>query len=234
MEIRIVLTCGGKGKGREGAFWGSEMCSVMMVVTQGLHTHIHIPRCIYMCMQMQRTHVAVYLRLIYLALYNFRKEKSWKFNFIYGILENMIKRNWSSLGKQEFFWKLLTCVHVFEFLEPKLGGVVLLVMVAQADQNRDGKKRKRFTWFLFFILFLPVCSLSVLISPNLCLPFPWHHGQGGGQCWESKRGCWMRVQGSGCVSGIYVLVGGMGNTTLTCREVSQQGGCDGTVIETSR
>ena len=44
----------------------------------------------------------------------------------------------------------------------------------------------------------------------------------------------MRVQVSGCVSGIYVLVGGMGNTTLTCREVSQQGGCDGTVIETSR
>ena len=82
---------------------------------------------------MQRTHVAVYLRLIYLALYYFRKKRSWKFNFIYGILENMIKINWNSLGKQDFFWQLLACVHVFEFLEPKLGEVVLLVLVAQAD-----------------------------------------------------------------------------------------------------
>ena len=82
---------------------------------------------------MQRTHVAVYLRLIYLAFYNFRKKKSWKFNFIYGILENVIKINWRSLGKREFIWKLLARVHASEFLEPKLGEVVLLVLAAQAD-----------------------------------------------------------------------------------------------------
>ena len=53
------------------------------------HTHTHTQLYIYM----QRTHVAVYLGLIYLAFYNFRKKKSWKFNFVYGILENVIKIN---------------------------------------------------------------------------------------------------------------------------------------------
>ena len=49
----------------------------------------------------------------------------------------MIKINWNSLGKQDFFWQLLACVHVFEFLEPKLGEVVFSLDYGMGASARE-------------------------------------------------------------------------------------------------
>lgn len=69
------------------------------------------------------------------------------------------KNKLEQLRETGFFLQLLACVHVFEFLEPNLGEVVLLVLGHKLIRIEMVKKGKVLHIPLLFILFLPVSNV---------------------------------------------------------------------------
>ena len=80
------------------------------------------------------------------------------------------------------------------------------------------------------ILFLPVCSHSVFDYVLTCVLHSYGIMVEVVDNVESQKGDVGRL----CIRYLCLGAERAGNTTLTCREVSQQGGPDRTIIETSR